>query len=467
VTTFRRDDFANRREYETSAALISQEDNTALTLVGKYGLNSFLSNSWLLASRAYQVDKLPEIAYRRYADDLWSWLSWTQTWSANLMSLRPTSGSPGSLGIPTAAFGPVGVNEEIRQVYDNAGYTDNWVARMHTRHTVSVPFADDNWSIVPFASGFATGYFNESFNDYNPEADDIVFLGGGGIRGSMRFTRIDDAAESRILDIRRIRHIIEPNATLWAAYDNIEDGSLPIYDQNIEGANGGAAAQFGVRQQWQTQRGGAGAWESVNFLTVDTGVVINDGGSDFQQEDALNPWVMAQSPIPAFYRWRPELSQWGNNVYGMGQWQISDTLTLGGTGVYLLNDRQYVTDPDAILQNLAKGSVGVEMRHTPDISTYIEYRYIAPTLSELLQFGILYQIGKKYLLTFSPQYDLRAGELREIQGGITRTFPDFNLSLVAGYDLIEDQTTASLTLRIPGDGTSAGAWSGFGPSRGY
>jgi hypothetical protein len=54
------------------------------------------------------------------------------------------------------------------------------------------------------------------------------------------------------------------------------------------------------------------------------------------------------------------------------------------------------------------------MRHTPDIRTYIEYRYIAPTDSELLQLGVLYQVGKKYLIAFSPQYDLQEGDLRSV-----------------------------------------------------
>ncbi|MDZ4756223.1 MAG: hypothetical protein SGJ11_17240 [Phycisphaerae bacterium] len=459
VTSWRRSDFSNRREYETSVYLVSQTENTALTLLAKYGLNGALSNSYLLAGPGYQVDKLPELAYRRYGDDIWSGLSWTQVWSASMMALRPTKGSPGSLGIPRFAFDLPTANSNIADAYFDAGYTDDYVGRVYTRHALSRPFGENNWSIVPFASGQAAGYFMEDFKAYSPDAEEITFSAGGGVRASARFVRIDDKAESRLFDIHRIRHIIEPNSTLWGGWSNIDPGDVPIYDQDVEGANGGAAAQFGVRQQWQTQRGGPGAWESVNFITVDTGVVFNDGGSDFQQEDARNPYVMAQSALPAFYTWRPELSQFGSHLYGMGAWQISDTFTIAGTGTYLLEDRTGVTDPDAILENLAKGSIGLEMRHSTDVSTYLEYRYIAPTSSELLQLGVLYQVGKKYLIAFSPQYDLQAGELRRIQGSLSRTFPDFNLHLNAGYDLIEDQTSVSLSLRIPAE-TSYSGWSG-------
>ncbi len=459
ISTFRRDDFSNHREYESSAYFNSQSENTSLALLFKYGLNDFLSNSYLLASRAYQVDKLPELTYRRYGDDIWDGLLWTQTWQANLMNLRPTSGTPATLGIPAAAFGLTSQNSSIPDAFEAAGYTDDFVSRVRTRHELSLPYAENNWNIAPFLHGEGDGYLLNDFSAYSADAGDLRFLLGGGVRGSARYVRVDDAANSRFFDIHRVRHIIEPNGTLWYGYDNLEPGSLPIYDQDVEGMSGGTAAQLGVRQQWQTQRGGAGAWQSVNFLTMDTGVVLNDGADNYQPGDTGNPFRYAQSALPAFYTWRPELSQWGSNLYGAGSWQISDTLTVAGTGAYLLEDRQYVTDPDAVLQNLAKGSVGLEMRHSPDVSTYLEYRYLAPTQSELLQFGVLYQVGKKYLLAFSPQYDLRAGELRRIQGSLSRTFPDFTFNLTAGYDLIEDQTSVGVSLRIPAE-TAPATWSG-------
>lgn len=462
VTTFRRDDFSNRREYESSVYLISQEENTALTMLGKYGLNGFLSNSYLLASRGYQVDRMPDVAYRRIGDDIFDGVIWTQTWQATMMSLRPTKGSPQSLGIPAAAFGLTNPATSLPDAFEAAGYRDDSTLRAYTRHEFSYPFGEDNWNIVPFVFGSAAAYMWGNFDSYAAQPEDVRLMLGGGARSSMRFVHIDDKAQSRLFDINRIRHIVEPNATLFYAYDSVDPGTFPIYDQEIEGALGGAIAQVGVRQQWQTQRGGPGAWESVDFLTVDAGVVLNPEDDDFQPTDLTNPLQIAQSALPSFYGWRPELSQYGSHVYGLGIWQISDTLTLAGTGAVLLEDRAGVTDPDAVLRNLAKGSVGIEMRHTPDVSSYVEYRLIAPTDSQLIQFGVVYQLGKKHVLAFSPQYDLNAGELRKIQGSIVRTFPDFNLALTAGYDLIEDQTTASLRLSIPPE-TAPVRWSGTSP----
>jgi len=252
-----------------------------------------------------------------------------------------------------------------------------------------------------------------------------------------------------------MRHIVEPYGTIWGGYDTLDTGELPVYDQEYEGTAGaGAAVQLGLRNTLQTQRGGAGAWRSVDWLRVDTGVVFNDEGADFTPEpvDPLDPTTSlrwSQSPIPAFYSWRPELSQWGSHLYGASTWQLSDALTLGGTATYLFEDRDFVTDPDSVLPNLARASLGLEMRHNPVTSTYVEYRYVAPTATELLQIGLLYEVGKRYLFSVSPQYDLSAGDFRALSGSITRTFPDFDLNADAGYDLVQDQTFIGLSLSIP------------------
>ena len=72
---------------------------------------------------------------------------------------------------------------------------------------------------------------------------------------------------------------------------------------------GGTVAQIGVRQQWQTQRGGAGAWESVNFLTIDAGAVLNSSDDTYQSTDLTNPLRIAQSALPSFYGWRREIAR--------------------------------------------------------------------------------------------------------------------------------------------------------------
>lgn len=455
VSSWRQEAYNERREYESSVELNRTSDNTSLSLLAKYDLNDFISNSYLLASRGYTVDKLPEFSYERYGDEPLEGVTWTQQWSATAMALRPTTGTPALLGVPTGAWGgAIGANDSISDAYAAAGYTDGTVGRLNTRQELSFPMANEWVTVAPFISGQATGYLADELTAYSAEYDELRLQAGGGVRGSMRFVRVDDAVQSRLLDLNRMRHILEPYATVWSGYDSADAGSLPVYDQAVEGASEGSAVNLGLRQTLQTQRGGAGAWTSVDWLKLDLGLVVSDGGSEFTPApvDPANPFASlrwTQSPIPAFYSFRPELSQWGSHGYGASTWQISDALTLGGTMNYLFDDRDFVTDDGAPLENLARASLGVEMRHNPLVSTYLEYRYLAPTTTELLQAGVLYRVGKRYLLAFSPQYDLEAGEFRAVSGSLTRGFPDFDMNANAGYDLIEDDTFVGLSLSIP------------------
>jgi hypothetical protein len=468
ISTWRQQDFATRREYETSVYLNNVKDNSALSLLLKYDLNEFISNSYLLASRSYTVEKLPELGYRRYGDEILEGFTWSQQYNANLMQLRPTSGTPDSLGVPVGAWGgAIAANEDIESAFFDGGYRDNLVSRLDTRHELSLPLASDSATLTPFVTGQATGYFMDEFSAYSSDADELRFQSGGGARASMRFVRVDDSVQSRLLDLNRMRHIVEPYSVAWAGWDSVEEGAYPIYDQDYEGATGGAAFNLGLRNVLQTQRGGAGAWQSVDWVKLDTGLVVNDGGSDFQPEpiDPLNPagslrW--AQSPIPAFYSFRPELSQWGSHAYGLLTWQLSDAFSVGGTANYLFEDRAFVTDDDALLPNLARGSLGAEMRHSPVLSTYLEYRYLAPTATELLQAGVIYRLGQRYVLACSPQYDLLADDFRAISGSLTRTFPDYDLSLTAGYDRIEDDAFFGLSLSIPAGSGGALRRTNFG-----
>ena len=96
------------------------------------------------------------------------------------------------------------------------------------------------------------------------------------------------------------------------------------------------------------------------------------------------------------------------------------------------------------------------MTHSPDASTFLEYRYLSASEDEILQAGLLYRIGRKYQLALSPQYDLGLDEFRAFSAGLTRTFPDFDMSFNLSYDLIQDETTVGLRLRIPRQGGGQG-----------
>lgn len=468
IATWRRLDYKERREFETSLGLAWASQNAAFEAYLKYDIDSFISNSWLLASRGYSVDRYPSVAYRRIGDSLFSdALTWSSEYRYDYMRLVVTSGTSQSLGVRPQTFATNDPNEPIRDLYADSGYGDDSVMRFDTRQELAMPLAWGPLKLVPYASMRLTGYSGGEFLErYSPDFSNHRFLGAVGTRLSATFTRIDDAMRSRFLDIDRVRHIVEPYATLWYGYDSLEDSPLPVYDQTIEGASGAAVASVGVRQRWQTRRGGPGAWRSVDFLTVDLGAVFNDSGDDFQPDptDPASREKYAQSPIPRFFEWRPELSQWGSHVRGAAAWEVSDTFTLAGQGIYMLEDRELITTSGA-LENLALGTVGFSMRHHPAVTSFLEYRYLAPSRTELLQGGLAYEISRNYRLQLSPQYDLRLDEFRAISGALERNFPDFDLILSGGYDLVLDEVAFSVNFALPAVSSSrfgAGALGAFG-----
>jgi hypothetical protein len=69
--------------------------------------------------------------------------------------------------------------------------------------------------------------------------------------------------------------------------------------------------------------------------------------------------------------------------------------------------------------------------------------------TELLQGGIAYQVGRRYVVGVTPQYDLHKNEIRAINSTLTRSFTDFELALVAGYDVIRDSPSVSVRFALP------------------
>jgi len=471
LSTFRQREFAEHREYETSAFMRWQSNNSVFSILGKYDLDNSVVNSYQLASRPYSVDKLPQIDYARFADELWDWLSWSQEYGANTMQLRLTKGTPESIAAPNLAFFPPTYvapapftqdNLPIANAYSSAGYDQELRGRVWTRQEFAVPFEWEKIKISPFANATAIGYFLEDFDAYSPDADDYRGVVGGGARFSTEFTQVFDGAQNRALDVNRLRWIVQPNAVLWAGYDTSSPTDYPVYDQSIEAISAAAVAQVGLTQRLQTYRGGPGNWRSVDWIYLDVGAVISDHNNTFQR-NAAETLQYAQSPLPTFYRWRPEYSQWGSHLYGNATWQLSSTFMLMGSVVALPFDER-ASGPGAS-DWLGRGSVGVAMYHTPEVSTFVEYRYVNnfdPTNTypsdELLNIGMNYRIGNLYQLSLGPQFDLLEGGFRSLSAQLVRIFPDFDFGVGVSYDSIVDEYSFNAKLRIGGP-NQRGSWS--------
>lgn len=424
ITTWRESDFAERREYETSVYFRRQEDNAALTALFKYDVNDFISNSWLLASQAYSVNKFPEVGYRRYGDRiLGDRFTYSSETTASRVQMVFDPSTPMGRGVPGAAFG-IGPGDSIADSLMATGLHASTVSRFDTRHEVSMPTQVGPVKVVPFAVARFTAY-DDDFDAFSPGTDSSRFFGAVGVRLTTQLQRVHNEVESRLFDLHRLRHVIEPSLILWYGDASVDQASLPVYDVAVESLADGAMAQLGVRNVWQTYRGGPGRRRSVDVFTLDTRFVVGSGDT------------IMESPTAQFFAYRPEYSQIGDHAHVEAVWLASDTLAILGEGTY---------DLDSNL--VARSSIGARLEHSPLTSSSIEYRRLAAADLELIEFGWQYRMSARYLILVRPQWDLEASDFRSFLVRVVRSFPEFDFIVQVSHDDIRDDTSIGAALQL-------------------
>jgi len=425
VSTWRSGDFATRREYENSAYLKYQKDRMAITGVASYRMDDFISNGWLLASTQYSVDRLPELTFRRYGDSLFGDLLTMHTESrVGRVRIRAERSTARELGVRVGAFEGAGLDDPVIDLLEARGLREYTVTRLDTRHEVSLPFTWQDIRIAPFLVGRVTNYDN-AFDEFNPDADWTRFWGAAGVRASTTFQRVYDGVHSRALDLSRLRHVIEPSVAVWHATTNAVEGAYPIYDREVEALAAGTVGRIGVRNTFQTQRGGPGQWRSVDVLVLDTALVKASGEID------------RTSPMLRYFEYRPEYSQLGDHAEGSFIWRATNALTFSGFGLWDL-------DEDSMIAT----SIAAELRHRGHLTTAVEYRSVEPSDTELISARLAYRMTPTYNIAITPQWDFREDAFRAVTFRILRTFPDFEFGLGVQYDNIRGETSLAATLRM-------------------
>ncbi len=466
TSIFRPDDYQEHRAYETSAWTTSSSDNSIFDFGASIAANNWVDTMWQMASRPYTAESYPQMNYRRFGDRIFgSAVTWSSEYSGTMMSLNMQDTTSAEIGADPDAFSSspgFSANQNIEDAYRAAGYDSNMRGRVATRQELALPLDVGDVRITPFATGQATGYFFDDFKDFSSQSDTMRALLAGGVRASTTFTAAYDSVRSRLLDLERLRHVVKPYAMAWYGYDSNDLTNYPIYDQEWEAWSGGAVGQVGLDQKFQTMRGGPGNWTSVDWVTVDAGAVVDDRGNDLvRPQDSPDPNFGLrnfQSPLPSFYAWRPEYSQWGDHFYGNGTWALGDALGLYGRVIWMLQDR------DAEGDDLAQGTLGFRITQSPAVTWYTEYRYVNTfdetglyPDDELLAGGMQYMVSDNYSIAMAGQYDFLAETFRSATGSLTRRFPDFAVTLNGGYDLITDAYSFGLSVSFGGQSANLGS----------
>ncbi len=421
------------RDTQSYAYLRAIDGNTLFDALIAGSANNFITPHALLQSQGYSVNRLPELRYFRVADDLNAGgvpglLSWSSEYRLSRMNLEFSRATARKLGFPTpslagAALG-LAPDQSPADVLPAAGFIDNPVTRLDTRHQFDSQLTLGPVILNPFGAARAT-FYDHRFDAFSTPANSrLRGWYGAGLSASTSIARIYDEARSDLLDIDRLRHVIEPSITVFSSGATSSSSRLPIYDEDVEGLTEGTTVRAGVRQTLQTYRGGLGASRSVDVLTLTTDVVASTRDAD------------SRSPFGRFFDFQPERSQLGNYQVSEVVWQVTDATAVNVSNIY---------DFDAS-QN-ARTVVGLAIQHSADFSTYSEVRFLNPRNVTYYTGAISLRLTSLYTSSAFATVDTNRGELQTLGVQVRREFPSLYAIVNLGYNRISDQFSVGLALR--------------------
>jgi hypothetical protein len=446
---FFREDAYDDKQYESLIYLKQQRDDWAFTFLTKYDLLDFIPQLDTLQTVGnilepgdpavgYTVDKLPELAYLRVGTSLWDdRLTWFSENRFSIMQANLPRDTPRDRGFTAAesvALFGIANGTGFNDALETAGIDDDTKYRFDTRQEIDAPLQLGRINVVPYAVGRFTGY-DDGFEAWHGESENLRLWGAVGMRASTSFSRNFEGVEDRLLDLHRMRHIVEPYVDVLYAHTNVQQEDLPVYDYDVESLAEGAMFNIGVRNTFQTQRGGPGQWRNVDWIALDTRFV-------FDESDEIE-----ESPIARFFPYRPELSLQGDHIEHTTAVQLTDTLAV-------VQDINYSFEHD----ELSYFNIGATIDHSPRFSTFVFYRDLNVLNSQIIDAGIEYLLTPKYHTAFSQSYDLGEGELRDTVVTVTRRLPRWLVIVSFAYDQIEDVTSVGVALApegFPGRGSLA------------
>lgn len=434
------------KPYETSLYVKKQEDDWALTLLNSYDLIDFTPQLTTLQTPGYTVEKLPELGFFTTGVSFWDdRLTWTSDTRLSRMRMHFGNDSPSDRGFTNnqsmQLFG-IPAAMPFDTAFESAGFPGDWVGRFDTRQEIAAPLNVGIFNVTPYAVGRVTAY-DDDFVDFAGQDDPVRLWGMIGTRVHTQFNRVYDGVENRVLNINGLRHIIEPSINIFYADTTIDEDELPVFDYDVEHLAQGGGVTLGLKNTLQTRRGGPGRERTVDWITLTTNYTFRDKETDPDFE------------IARFFDYRPEYSVGGDHFYAELLWMVSDVLAVTGELTYGAED----------FDQVVQWRVGMSMQHTPRLSTYINYQEIHVLMSQLLTYGISYQLTTKYRVGVQQTYDFHRDDTSNFDVIIERKLPRWTLRLIASIDEIEEDQSIGVVLIPDGLGGGGGGSGGaFGSS---
>ena len=423
---FFQDEAELSKPYESSVYLKKQEQDLAFTFLAQYDSTGFTPQITTLQSPGYIVEKQPEVGYYRVGTSLWEdRLTYSSQTRLSRLRIRAGKDTPTQRGFtPAQSMALFGIPDTTS--FENAiaatGVPNNYRLRFDSRHEIQSPLKADIFDVVPYAVGRATLY-DDDFAEFSGEDDDLRLWTTLGVRVHTQLNKTFEDVENRVLDLYRLRHVVEPRFDVFWSGSSIDPDDIPLYDNSVEGLQEGFGIRIGARNTLQTQRGGIGRWRSVDWLVLNTDLVLRSDDTDVNTD------------IARFFSYRPEYSLGGDHFHSDLMWMVSDTLAAVAELTHNLEDSR-----------TPQWRLGMSLQHTPRLTFFTDYSEIDLLASRLLTYGFSYELTRKYLIGFRHTLDLGGDDSRSIELKIERKLPRWRMLIVARLDEIDDELTLGMVL---------------------
>ncbi len=383
LESFERNEWENGKDQETALYLVKRQDNWQFSTLANWRINEFLT----------QTEHMPDAMFSLIGEPLGEFATFYHESRAGAVRYRPDNRR--------------WFNGQNR--WDNTGETGA-VARGDTRDELQIPLPElGPLKLTPFVTGRATGW------DDSPDSTD----GGGiaryfasyGLQGNMMFSKVDDSIESELLDLHRMRHVIKTDFTAWNAHSNREPLELTPFDPGVEDIDDFGGATLGLRQRFQTKRGGPGKWRTVDWITFDV-----EAGffSDPQEGEITHGDYISH---------RPEDSISSNFLAMNFQYRISDSTVVVYDGVY-----------DVKRGNMGNSNISIAVEREPRLAYFVGWRYIHDTNNSLLGAGANYKLSEKHTVGIREYYDIEEGRNYSTEIVYVRRWPRWYTAVAFDVD---------------------------------
>lgn len=420
------DDFKSSRPLDTSLYLKRQRQSEAITFLSSLQTSDFATVSELYQEQ-FEIQRWAELGYRRIGDSVWGdSLTFFSANTVSALAFDESDDSLRDLGFGRAA---TGVYSPGLPASGYTGTPDDLTFRGDFRQELSWPFSLDRSRMVPYV----VGRYSQYSESPGGGSEGRVFA-AAGLRWTTAFWKVDDQAQSRLLDINRLRHVIEPQMNLFVSASSADRDDLLIYDESIDSINDIGAWQIALNQRWQTKRGGPGRWRSVDFFRINTSLNLF-----FNEPDEISDNLQGSRGL--FFFSQPETSVARDSVNLDAEWTVSDSVRVYGDLQYNLEESELATAGAGMIVRQGRVSYFTELRHIGlDFTQVINGNTFRFESQDLLQLGAKYELTSKYSVAGYVSYDLAQSRDDSSLISLTRQFDRFFMSVSVGFDNLDDET---------------------------